>query len=147
MGTVHGLTGRKPHIELEDTEIREQVSVPLGTARSVRGAVPSYKGGHFIGRRWSEQDQRITDLETAFLSALGLDSSITNETVLKLPSEQLDKAHEAVTRVVEEKCGIPFEQPQGMKTERSRNGFKQKAGCRCDPGEADGIRRTMINTG
>ena len=44
-----------------------------------------------------------TDLEAAFLSALGLDSSITNEAVLKLPSEQLDKAHEAVTRVVEEK--------------------------------------------
>ena len=50
-----------------------------------------------------------TDLETAFLSALGLDGSITNEAVLKLsagqklPLGQLDKAHEAVTRVVEEK--------------------------------------------
>lgn len=105
VGTVHGAYGtRKPHIELERIrEIREQVSVPLvlhgasGVPSHLIKAAISLEGGGV------SKINVATDLETAFLSALGLDSSITNEAVLKLPSERLDKAHEAVTRVVEEK--------------------------------------------
>ena len=105
VGTVHGAYGtRKPQIELERIrEIREQVSVPLvlhgasGVPSHLIKAAISLEGGGV------SKINVATDLETAFLSALGLDSSITNEAVLKLPSERLDKAHEAVTRVVEEK--------------------------------------------
>lgn len=105
VGTVHGayLT-RKPHIELKRIEeIRRRVDLPLvlhGASgvptQLVQDAITLPNGG-------VSKINIATDLEQAFLNALGLSQSITNEDVPKIGEAELKLAHQAVTELVEDK--------------------------------------------
>lgn len=105
VGTVHGAyLARKPHIELKRiAEIRERVQLPLvlhgasGVPADLVNAAITLPGGGV------SKINIATDLEQAFLKALGRGESTTNQGVEDIGQEELKQAHQAVMLVAEDK--------------------------------------------
>ena len=105
VGTVHGAyLARKPHIELKRiAEIRERVQLPLvlhgasGVPADLVNAAITLPGGGV------SKINIATDLEQAFIKALGRGESTTNKGVEDIGQEELKQAHRAVMLVAEDK--------------------------------------------
>ncbi len=115
VGTAHGVyTVRQPKIDLARlVEIRERIQTPLvlhggsGTpAEMVVQAIRLPGGG-------VSKVNIATDLELAYLRALGLDKRITNAELFTLPKEQLLRARNAIEAVTVDKI-IHFLGSQGQ---------------------------------
>ncbi len=105
VGTAHGVyTVRQPKIDLERlTAIRARIQTPLvlhggsGTpADMVMQAIQLPGGG-------VSKVNIATDLELAYLQALGLEKRITNAALYALPADQLQSARDAIQAVAVDK--------------------------------------------
>ncbi len=105
VGTAHGVyTVRQPKIDLSRlSEIRARIQTPLvlhGGSGTPAGMVK--QAIHLPGGGISKVNI-ATDLELAYLQALGLEKRLTNAALFALPPEQLDHARAAVEAVALDK--------------------------------------------
>lgn len=105
VGTAHGVYNvRRPKVDVERLRaIRARVETPMVLHGGSGVPAAMMAGGIHIPGGGVSKVNIATDLELAFLGALGREERFSNADAKALPADQMQTARDAVRRVVEEK--------------------------------------------